>query len=165
MGHPVCASLWVKVSVIQLCFSQFTTGHRDPLFSQVIMTFHACFKVFSLSSSHSICVEVQKRPNMQEWCERVRKGRGWSYTTQSSFTLRASVLVCTWAEHNAQDGEQHACIGEILDEKQSGGRMFFSLLITNKQVVFLAPVVQLEEEFHNLAKVVKLKLLGRTFTV
>ncbi len=58
---------------------------------EVIMTFSMGFKMFSLSSSHSICVDAQKRPNMQERQERVSKGHCCSYTTRSSLT---PVCIC-----------------------------------------------------------------------
>lgn len=74
----VCGS--VGVDIVQLCFcSQDRSWGHSALFCQVIMTRSVRFQVFSLSSSHSICVEVfQRRPNMQE-----RYGHeGWSGSLQ-----------------------------------------------------------------------------------
>lgn len=72
---------------------------------EVIMTFSEDFKVLSLSSSHSICVDIQKRQNMQEQQGGVSKGHCCSYTTWSSLTLCVSVLMCLQGKHNVQERE------------------------------------------------------------
>lgn len=94
---------------------------------EVIMTFSARFKVFSLGSSHSICVNIEKRPNIREQLHKVNKGHRCSYTTRSSLTLSGSVQQNTTyeTEHNT------VTVGKsLMRNKRVGG--CFSPLIRKK---------------------------------
>lgn len=99
----------------------------------VIMTFCTGLKVFSLSSSHSICVDIQKRPNMQEQQEEVSKGHCCSYTTFSSLTLCVAVLMCLQGKHNTQTQNNSPAVGKSVLRNNLVGGCFFS---TNQSFCF-----------------------------
>lgn len=96
------------------------------------MMFSEDFKVFSLGSSHSICVDLQKRPNMQERQERVSKGHCCSYTT---WEFIDPVCICVGKTQRTRWGIT-LCAGEILDEKQCWGEDVFPRLIRRQSLCF-----------------------------
>lgn len=86
VGH----SIVFPICLFFLMVYHSTSGHNELFcFGDYFWHFLQGFKVFSLSLSHSISVDVQKRPNMQE---KVSKGHCCSYTTWSSLTFSISAL-------------------------------------------------------------------------